>query len=44
MHGRLILIRMFMDEVRFNDSGNEITMVKRRPGAPCDANREAATE
>jgi anti-sigma regulatory factor (Ser/Thr protein kinase) len=26
----LFLIRTFMDEVRFNDQGNEITMVKRR--------------
>jgi CheY-like chemotaxis protein/anti-sigma regulatory factor (Ser/Thr protein kinase) len=26
----LMLIRMFMDEVTFNDVGNEITMVKRR--------------
>lgn len=26
----LMLIRMFMDEVTFNDIGNEITMVKRR--------------
>lgn len=30
-HGRgLLLIRTFMDEVHFNSSGNEITMVKRR--------------
>ncbi len=28
-HG-LILIRMFMDEVHFNDAGNQITMIKRR--------------
>ena len=27
----LFLIRTFMDEVRFNDTGNEITMIKRRP-------------
>lgn len=27
-HG-LMLVRMFMDEVHFNDSGNEITLVKR---------------
>ena len=26
----LFLIRTFMDEVRFNDRGNEITMIKRR--------------
>jgi CheY-like chemotaxis protein len=29
----LVLIRMFMDEVAFNDAGNEITMIKRRAGA-----------
>jgi CheY-like chemotaxis protein len=28
----LLLIRTFMDDVRFNDLGNEITMVKRRNG------------
>ena len=28
----LLLIRTFMDDVRFNDSGNEITLVKRRTG------------
>jgi CheY-like chemotaxis protein len=28
----LLLIRTFMDDVRFNDRGNEITMVKRRNG------------
>lgn len=28
----LLLIRTFMDDVRFNDAGNEITMVKRRNG------------
>ncbi len=28
-HG-LVLIRMFMDEVTFNEAGNQITMVKRR--------------
>lgn len=27
----LLLIRTFMDDVHFNDTGNEITMVKRRP-------------
>lgn len=32
----LILMRTFMDEVRFNDVGNEVTMVKRRP-ADCSA-------
>ena len=25
----VLLIRTFMDEVRFNDTGNEITMIKR---------------
>jgi anti-sigma regulatory factor (Ser/Thr protein kinase) len=29
----LLLIRSFMDEVRFNDKGNELTMVVRRPPA-----------
>ena len=29
----LFLIRTFMDEVRFNDRGNEITMIHRRNGA-----------
>jgi CheY-like chemotaxis protein len=29
----VMLIRTFMDEVRFNDAGNEITMVKRRAAA-----------
>ncbi len=28
----LLLIRTFMDDVRFNDKGNEITLVKRRDG------------
>jgi anti-sigma regulatory factor (Ser/Thr protein kinase) len=28
----LMLIRTFMDEVLFNDTGNEIIMVKRRNG------------
>lgn len=33
-HGRgLLLIRSFMDDVKFNDSGNEITMVKRKASA-----------
>jgi anti-sigma regulatory factor (Ser/Thr protein kinase) len=27
----LLLIRTFMDDVRFNDTGNEITLVKRKP-------------
>lgn len=28
----LLLMRTFMDEVRFNDRGNEVTLVKRREG------------
>jgi CheY-like chemotaxis protein/anti-sigma regulatory factor (Ser/Thr protein kinase) len=39
LHGRgVLLIRTFMDEVRYNATGNEITMIKRREGsaeAPC---------
>jgi CheY-like chemotaxis protein len=35
----VLLIRLFMDEVRFNDRGNEITMVKRRAEGPRPANR-----
>jgi hypothetical protein len=27
----LLLIRTFMDEVEFNDTGNEITLTKRKP-------------
>lgn len=27
----LLLIRTFMDDIRFNDTGNEITLVKRKP-------------
>jgi len=30
----LVLIRAFMDEVTFNSTGNEITLVKRRRSAP----------
>ena len=31
VNGRgMFLIRTFMDEVRFNESGNEVTMIKRR--------------
>lgn len=32
----LLLIQTFMDEVRFNEQGNEITMVKRRNGKADD--------
>jgi two-component sensor histidine kinase len=28
----LVLMRTFMDDVRYNDTGNEVTMVKRREG------------
>jgi CheY-like chemotaxis protein len=31
----LLLIRTLMDEVRFNDTGNEITLVKQRKAPPC---------
>jgi Histidine kinase-like ATPase domain len=34
----LLLIRTFLDEVRFNQQGNEITLIKRR-----ESTREAAT-
>ena len=30
----LLLMRTFMDDVRFNEAGNEVTMVKRRAAAP----------
>jgi CheY-like chemotaxis protein len=36
----LLLIRTFMDDVRFNDQGNEITMVKRRNGKDGTVGRE----
>jgi anti-sigma regulatory factor (Ser/Thr protein kinase) len=29
-HG-LLLMQTFMDEVKFNEAGNEVTMIKRRP-------------
>lgn len=32
----LLLMRMFMDEVAFNDSGNQVTMLKRRAALPDD--------
>jgi CheY-like chemotaxis protein len=31
----LLLIRTFLDEVRFNQTGNEITLIKRREAAQC---------
>jgi CheY-like chemotaxis protein/anti-sigma regulatory factor (Ser/Thr protein kinase) len=31
----LLLVRTLMDEVRFNATGNEITLVKRRQAPPC---------
>jgi CheY-like chemotaxis protein len=39
----LMLIQWFMDEVRFNDSGNEIAMTKWRE-VLCDVDDEPATE
>lgn len=34
-HGRgLLLIRSFMDDVEFNESGNQITLVRNRPAPP----------
>ena len=36
-HRGLALIRSFMDEVSFNDAGNEITMIKRRVSMPIEA-------
>lgn len=36
-HRGLALIRSFMDEVTFNDAGNEITMIKRRVSMPIEA-------
>lgn len=30
----LLLIRTFMDEVRYNEAGNQITMIKRRDASP----------
>jgi CheY-like chemotaxis protein len=33
----LTLIRSFMDEVVYNDVGNEMTMVKRAPGSPSES-------
>jgi CheY-like chemotaxis protein len=36
----LLLVRTLMDEVRFNDTGNEITLVKRRQAPPrCESER-----
>jgi DNA-binding NarL/FixJ family response regulator len=41
-HGRgLLLIRTFMDEVTFNPSGNQITLVKRRALAPAPGTQSA---
>jgi len=33
----LVLMRAFMDEVAYNDAGNEVTMIKRRDGAVAKA-------
>ncbi|MFC1596867.1 response regulator [Planctomycetota bacterium] len=38
----LSLMRTFMDEVVFNDSGNEVTMVKRRSGDGITAGEESS--
>ncbi|MEX0937748.1 MAG: response regulator [Pirellulales bacterium] len=35
----LVLMHHFMDEVRFNETGNEVTMVKRRGSSPKHAGR-----
>ncbi len=32
----ILLIQTFMDEVRFNETGNQITMIKRRASAECE--------
>ena len=41
----LVLIKLFMDEIHFNDQGNEITLVKyRRAGVPQAANSPASVE
>ena len=32
----LLLMRTFMDEVHFNEKGNEVTLVKRRTVPPSD--------
>ena len=37
----LVMMRMFMDEVSFNDAGNEVTMVKRRSVSDPPAGRGA---
>lgn len=33
----LFLIRLFMDDVRHSGRGNEVTMIKKRPGGDPDA-------
>jgi CheY-like chemotaxis protein len=39
----LLLIRTFMDEVQYNERGNEVTLIKRRrPGMPLGDGSEAA--
>ncbi len=37
----VMLMRTFLDEVRYNDSGNEVTMVKRRRSASPDDSKSA---
>jgi CheY-like chemotaxis protein/anti-sigma regulatory factor (Ser/Thr protein kinase) len=40
----VVLMRTVMDEVRYNDAGNEVTLIKRRtPEAPLDAAHAADT-
>ena len=44
-HGRgLMLIRSFMDEVAHNESGNEITMVKRRESLVIQTTDESGSD
>lgn len=38
----LLLMHTFMDEVRYNGSGNEVTMVKRRKPSPASSEGDAA--
>ena len=41
----VMLMRVYMDEVEFNDRGNAVRMVKRNTrGAPCQANQAKACE
>jgi CheY-like chemotaxis protein/anti-sigma regulatory factor (Ser/Thr protein kinase) len=40
----VLLMRTFMDEVVYNSSGNEVTLVKRRPPVECHAAHHSAAE